>query len=86
MYLCKYRDVFGTPGAGLHSVRIFGLAAVDVLATLVAAFVTARVLRVRFAVALVFILSLGVVAHAALCVDTSLNLLLYSLLGRHAPV
>jgi hypothetical protein len=34
MSLCKYRDIFGKVGTGVHSLRLFNLAVVDTLLTL----------------------------------------------------
>jgi hypothetical protein len=33
--LCKYKDIFGIPGKGVHSYRFFNIAIVDVFLTLV---------------------------------------------------
>ena len=31
---CKYKDLFGKPGEGVHSYRIFNIAIVDVILTI----------------------------------------------------
>ena len=38
MYLCKYKDIFGKVGKGIHSFRICNIAVVDVLLTVLAAY------------------------------------------------
>lgn len=38
---CPYRYMFGIPGQGFHSLRLFGLAVGDVLGTLALAWATA---------------------------------------------
>ena len=38
MYLCKYKDIFGKVGKGIHSFRICNIAVVDVLLTILAAY------------------------------------------------
>ena len=35
--LCKYKDILGKPGQGVHSYRIFNIAIVDVILTISAA-------------------------------------------------
>lgn len=35
--LCKYKDILGRPNEGVHSFRIFNIAIVDVLLTILAA-------------------------------------------------
>ena len=39
MSLCKYKDIFGAPNTGAHRYRIFNIAIVDVLVTLIGAYV-----------------------------------------------
>ena len=36
-YFCKYKDIFGKPKTGLHSYRIFNIAVVDFLLTILLA-------------------------------------------------
>lgn len=79
--LCQYRDMFGRPGEGVHSVRIFGLAAVDVALTLVAAYGLSRLLNASLWKVVVALFVLGIVAHAVFCVDTALNRALGRLFG-----
>lgn len=38
MSLCKYSEVFGRPGEGVHRERLFGMAAVDLLGTALGAY------------------------------------------------
>ena len=37
--LCKYKDILGRPNEGVHSFRIFNIAIVDVLLTILAAYI-----------------------------------------------
>ncbi len=70
--------MFGTPGQGVHSIRFFGIAVVDVLFTILAAVVfdywiegqnTVRgVLKMCAALFL-----LGIFAHRLFCVNTAVN-------------
>lgn len=81
--LCRFRDVFGVPGQGVHRVRVFGLAAVDLIGTLVVALVVARWMRLGVTgciIAIVAAFALGVLAHRLFCVDTALNVRMF---GRH---
>lgn len=76
MGLCQYKDVFGKPGQGVHSIRLGGIAVVDAGLTVLAAWGLAAVWGVSFWKALVCLLGLGVLAHWLFCVDTRLNVLL----------
>jgi hypothetical protein len=37
MDLCKYKNILGEPGKGIHSYRLFGVAIADVIMTIIAA-------------------------------------------------
>lgn len=85
--LCQYAGIFGAPDTGAHSLRVGGLAAVDLLATGGLAFLISRFGLRRpdaFAFVLVFVLLLlvGILAHEAFCVNTRLNAALF---GRPWP-
>lgn len=75
--LCAYSGAFGAPGAGAHSLRVGGLAAVDLLATAGLAWAGTRLAgrtgAVAFALVFLLLLIAGVIAHEAFCVDTRLN-------------
>jgi len=74
MRLCAYKSVFGNPGEGMHSYRVFGLAIVDVVGTFGLAFLVKAVLGVEsYPVALALTFALGILAHWIFCVPTALN-------------
>lgn len=77
--LCNYRDIFGKPNKGVHSYRIFNIAIVDTVLTLVAAmlinkyyfnkeFLDMNVLKIFL---VLLIISIGV--HKLFCVKTTLT-------------
>ena len=33
-YFCKYKDILGKPGEGVHSYRLFDIAVIDVVLTI----------------------------------------------------
>jgi hypothetical protein len=45
---CPYKFIFGVPGQGVHSYRIFGLAFVDILGTILLAWWTSYLTHTRF--------------------------------------
>ena len=69
MNLCRYKDILGVPGEGVHSLRVFGLAIVDVLATIAVAYV------MKIPVWLAFFL--GIILHRMFCVRTTIDKLLF---------
>ena len=54
MNLCKYKDIFGKVGEGPHSIRLFYIAIVDVIGTLVLAYFLNNYLKKNFT--LIFLL------------------------------
>lgn len=68
---CPYKDVFGKPNTGVHAYRMFNIAVVDVMATLLLAFVIARWLRVSFVWTFVVLFIVGEWMHYMFCVDTT---------------
>ena len=75
--LCRYRDIFGRPGEGAHAYRIFNIAIVDVAATVVVAFLIARIFRFAFWKSLVGLFLIGIITHRAFCVRTTIDTLVF---------
>ena len=77
MSLCKYKSIFGDPGQGAHSVRLFGLAFVDTALTVVAALLVSWKFKTGKLETIACAFLIGIVAHAVFCVDTALNRFLF---------
>ena len=75
--LCKYKDMFGKPNQGVHSFRIFNIAIVDVLLTILAAFIISYFLKTKFLYTLLFMFILGIISHRLFCVRTTIDKLLF---------
>lgn len=71
--LCEYKDVFGKPKEGLHKYRLFGIAIVDLVLTLLGAYVLHRVFHWNLWVVIGSLLLLGIVAHRLFCVRTTVD-------------
>ncbi len=76
MYLCQYKDIFGAPNTGLHSYRLLDIAIVDLVATLVAAFLIARYLKQSPHQVFIILMVLAVIVHKLFCVETTLTKML----------
>lgn len=72
--LCQYKNIFGVPGQGLHRYRIFGVALVDLLLTVIVAYFIGD-----FWKSLIILLLLSVLVHLLFCVDTTVVLFLKKL-------
>ena len=78
MSLCKYRDSFGKVGTGVHSLRLFNIAIVDTLLTLVLAFIINSYLKSNLLIIFFILLVLSIFIHKAFCVETTLTKMFFS--------
>lgn len=69
--LCPFKDIFGAPGTGVHSIRLFDIAVVDTVLTILGAVYLAKYKgwNVYWTVFWVFVV--GEVMHVLFCVDTT---------------
>ena len=87
MSLCKYANALGEPGKGVHSIKIFNIAVVDVLFTIILALVFALFFKyaikleatftIIFIINLVSLFILGIILHKIFCVRTTIDKLLF---------
>ena len=75
--LCKYRNALGVPGKGAHSIRLGGVAVVDVIMTLVGAYIISYYARTSFAWTAAGFFLLGIILHRIFCVRTTIDKLLF---------
>lgn len=75
--LCKYKDILGEPGKGVHSYRIMNIAVVDVLLTILVAFLISYFFKFNFWYTLIIFFLLGIVLHRLFCVRTTIDKLLF---------
>lgn len=78
MNFCEYKDIFGEVGKGLHKYRIFGFAAVDIIATIVVAIIINWLIpKFNFLLLLIILFLLGIIVHKLFCVPTALNNMIF---------
>lgn len=70
---CKYKNIFGKPNTGAHSYRIANIAIVDVLATVLGAFLISYFYKLQFHTVLIVLFLLGVFLHWLFCVETAFS-------------
>ena len=73
MFDCKYSDIGGIPGEGIHKKRIFGLAAFDLILTIIAAILFSYIFDISFIFTLLLLFGLGIITHRLLCVRTVID-------------
>jgi hypothetical protein len=75
---CKYKNMFGEVGKDIHSYRLFNLAIVDILATIIVAFIIHLIFpNISFIYILLFLFILGIILHRIFCVRTTIDKLLF---------
>ena len=78
-YFCKYKDFFGKPNVGLHSIRYLNIAIIDVLFTII----LGKFFQFYFFphydiyIILFFTFILGIFMHRIFCVRTTIDKLLF---------
>ena len=86
MSLCKYKNIFGEPNTGVHSVRIFNIAIFDVISTIIVGVVFYEIIivlllkmndRIKLWMVIVFFFILGIILHRAFCVKTTVDKLIF---------
>lgn len=77
MNLCKYKNMLGEPGKGIHSYRLFGVAIADVIMTIIGAYIISYIFRTPFVYTLICLFLLGIVLHHIFCVRTTIDKLLF---------
>ena len=76
--LCKYKNVLGKVNTGLHSYRILDIAVVDVILTILLAYIVKLIFpNKKFILILVLLFLLGIILHRLFCVRTTIDKLLF---------
>jgi uncharacterized protein YqhQ len=71
MKLCPYKNVFGAPSSGVHSYRLFDIAVVDVVFTILAAYTISMYTKYTFLWTSISLFALGIFFHYIFCVETT---------------
>lgn len=71
--LCKYKNMFGEPNAGLRKYRIFDIAILDTAFVIIIGFLISYVSGYSLWKTLVILFVSGIVVHRLFCVRTGLD-------------
>ena len=74
----QFKEILGRPGEGLHSYRIFNIAIVDVILTILLAFLMSKYFKVCIYKTTIVLFLLGIISHRLFCVRTTIDKLLFS--------
>lgn len=75
--LCKYKHIFGKEGEGLHSIRIFNIAIIDVIGTVLLAFVISNYFKTNLWITMISLFVIAIILHRVFCVNTTVNKLIF---------
>lgn len=76
--LCPYRYLFGKPNKGIHSLRVANIAIMDVIMTLIGAYLLCLLFpKVPKHYFFIGLFGLGIVLHRLFCVRTTIDKLLF---------
>ena len=77
---CQYKDILGKVGEGPHSLRIFDIAIVDVILTIIGAYVINSFVfpNCKYLLILLVLFLLGIILHRIFCVRTTIDKLLFT--------
>jgi hypothetical protein len=78
MDLCKYNKIFGDVMTGVHSIRIFNIAVIDVLLTILVAYYLSKQYQFDFYKTAAVLFVLGIFLHRIFCVQTTIDKLLFN--------
>ncbi len=77
MNLCQFKDIFGKPKQGPHSIRFMNIAIVDVLAVVGITYYISKQYKYKFMNILLPMFGLGIAAHRIFCVRTTIDKILF---------
>jgi hypothetical protein len=66
----KYKDIFGKPKEGIHSIRIFDFAIIDIIMTFVGAYFISKYYKINVCLIFTLLFIYGQILHALFCVET----------------
>ena len=77
---CNYSEIFGKVGEGLHSYRLFNVAIIDVIFTIIGAYFLQKhyFKKYTYTEVLLGLVILGIVLHRLFCVRTTIDKMIFN--------
>ena len=69
----KYSDIFGNPNTGVHQYRLFDVALVDYVSTIIVSFFLTKVTNIPIELSTIILFTLGIILHILFGVNTNFN-------------
>ena len=77
MNLCKYKNSLGSPNKGIHKYRLYNIAIIDVILTIIGGFFLSKYFNIKFYKITLFLFILGIFLHRLFCVRTTIDKLIF---------
>jgi len=74
---CKYSDIFGKPRTGVHGYRLFDIAVVDVILTIILGVIISKVSGLNTLLVITICFLVGIFIHRLFCVKTKIDSLIF---------
>jgi hypothetical protein len=74
---CDHRNILGKPNEGIHKYRIFNFSIIDIMLTIIAAYILSWLFKANFWATLIILFLLGIILHRIFCVKTTLDKILF---------
>jgi hypothetical protein len=75
--ICDFKNIFGKPKEGVHSLRFMNIAIVDLLLTILLSLFFAKIFNINIFAVVLGTFLLGIVAHRIFCVKTTVDSVLF---------
>ena len=75
---CQYKSALGVPNEGIHKYKIFNIAIMDVLLTIIVALIISYIFSYNFWIVLIILFLLGIILHRLFCVQSTIDNVLFS--------
>lgn len=77
--LCEYSELIGKVGEGIHSYRLFNIAILDVIITMIGAYFLQQKLVSNYSYlqVLIVVFIMGIISHRIFCVRTTVDKMLF---------
>jgi len=75
--LCEYKNIFGEPNTGLHKIRIFDIAVIDVVFTIIFGVIMSKYYASNLLTTIFILFALGIILHRLFCVRTTIDKLIF---------
>ena len=78
---CRFKDIAGKSGEGVHSIKFMGIAVVDTAMTAIFVYFLSKHMKWSFGVTLLAAFIIGEIAHWYFCVDTAMIKIINGMFG-----